>query len=61
MVFGLSGVMPSGVLSVYCKAATGWSVFASGVDLGRSRVLSGPPIAVNYYIILYCRPLYHVF
>ena len=25
------------------KAATGWSVFVSGVDLGRSRVLSGPP------------------
>ena len=25
------------------KAATGWSVFASGVDLGRSQVLSGPP------------------
>ena len=24
------------------KAATGWSVFTSGVDLGRSRVLSGP-------------------
>ena len=28
---------------ILTKAATGWSVFASGVDLGRSRVLSGPP------------------
>ena len=29
--------------ATFTKAATGWSVFASGVDLGRSRVLSGPP------------------
>ena len=31
------------VTSDYIKAATGWLVFASGVDLGRSQVLSGPP------------------
>ena len=33
-------------LQFYCvntKAVTGWSVFAIGVDLGRSRVLSGQP------------------
>ena len=28
---------------ILIKAATEWSVFASGVDLGRFRVLSGAP------------------
>ena len=27
---------------VLTKAVTGWSIFASGVDLGRSQVLSSP-------------------
>ena len=37
------GVVAQGLKVVLIiKAATGWSVFVSGVDLGRSRVLSGP-------------------
>ena len=30
------------VILIFTKAVTGWSVFAIGVDLERSRVLSGP-------------------
>ena len=42
-ILSIQFVSPNSLNIIKTKAATGWSVFASGVDLGRSRVLSGPP------------------
>ena len=40
---GFESMWKNLAFNVKYKPATGWSVFASGVHLGRSRVLSGPP------------------